>query len=108
MGIIGKQNEELTKEQKQELVRKRLVQMTNAIYSMMLNTHKQGMATVWENRLGLTPQEVMDALGTDAADLLRLSQLLKTTLSEADESTELVDTPQELTVNADGTVTVNE
>ncbi len=61
---------------------------------------------VWDNQQGLTPQEVMDALGTNAADLFQLSALLVTTVNTAKPGTLDGEQPYEFTINPDGTVTV--
>src|SRR4051812_45422786 len=46
--------------------------------AIMLTAYQQNMKRIWRNP-SATPQQVLDALGTDAAELFRLGALLKAT-----------------------------
>ena len=62
----------------------------------------------WNNRI-LTPQEICDANGTDAALLFSLlSDLNEFIKTKLDPSFKLPDIPYEYTINADGTVVIGD
>jgi len=78
-------------------------------WNRILMTHQRGMAAIW-NELpeGTTPQDVLDELGTDAADVFTLSAALATLIGSIDADA-VVHVPEGVTVtaNADGTVTLS-
>ena len=108
MSLLDNNNQELTKEQKKERAVQNLRSNTSVLFMRMIQTYEQGMRTVWNNQQGLTPQEVMDGLGTDAAEAVNLRQLLKQTIQQAKPDQELSQRPEgkDLQINDDGTVTV--
>lgn len=67
----------------------------------MLTTYNDGVSTFWENS-NFTPQQISDALGTDAADLFRLHYILGQAIIQANSSAEIKD------VNSIGTYTINQ
>lgn len=62
---------------------------------------------VFSNPDGLTPQEVFDALGTDAVKFLTLSTQMLAVIRAVDPSYTPPVVAQTLTPNQDGTVTVS-
>ena len=75
----------------------------------VLMSHKRGMETLWGNLPeGTTPQDVIDELGTDAADVFALSASLAALIGTIDADA-VVHVPEGVTVtaNADGTVTLS-
>lgn len=68
---------------------------------------KRIAAFVWKNPLGLTPQQVFDLYGTKAFDLVKLSMSYQAMLETyTGVRPSVVPEGFDLTVNADGTVTV--
>lgn len=61
---------------------------------------------LWNNRDGLSPQEVCDALGTDAASLFILFGTMKATINSVKPGALTLSAPFEFTINEDGTVTI--
>lgn len=60
---------------------------------------------LWHNPWGLTPQEVLDALGTDAVQLFALSDATKTLLNAWGANITATFPPEysDVTINPDGT-----
>ena len=104
---INKQKE-LTLEEKQERVAKRIKQEATNLFTGMAGTYQTLKQIVWENPAGLTPQEVFDALGSDSAQLFQLSALLVQTVNAAQPGTLDPAQPYNFTINPDGTVTVGD
>jgi len=100
--------QELSLEQKQTRAKNRIKNAAKNIYETVKNKHDQLWNVVWDNPAGLTPQEVIDAFGTDAKELFTYSQSLQTLLSEANENYVVKVTPNLVTINTDGSVTVGE
>ena len=61
---------------------------------------------VWNNPLGLTPQQALDGMGSNAVELFQYSDLLRTMLTQVDESYIPPQTPNKVSINEDGTVIV--
>jgi len=78
-------------------------------WNQILMAHQRGMATIWNDLPeGTTPQDVLDELGTDAADVFTLSAALATLIGSIDPDA-VVHVPEGVTVTAndDGTVTLS-
>lgn len=78
-------------------------------WNRVLMSHQRGMASLWEDLPeGTTPQDVLDELGTDAADVFTLSTALATLIGTIDPDA-VVGVPEgvTVTVNDDGTVTLS-
>lgn len=71
----------------------------------LVANYKSGFNIVWHNPK-LTPQQVFDALGTDAGQFLSMAQDLATLILKYAPATVLPAAPKAMTVNPDGTVTV--
>ena len=106
MSIIQTQRPELTTEQKQQQAALRIQNEATVLFTRMGQTHNQIMQIVFQNQQGLTPQQVLDAVGTSGAELLTLAGSLVTLVNTAVPSTLPTTFPYTLTVNPDGTVTV--
>ncbi len=78
----------------------------NNLYQILANYLQTTGSFVWSNPGKKTPQEVVDAFGTNAADLFRLSGLLVDFLSAATNTKIPKPMPAGWTAtpNADGTV----
>ena len=63
---------------------------------------------IWNNGNGVSPQEVLDEMGTDAAELFTFSTSIQGMLYEADNTYISITPPYEYTINEDGTVTVGD
>jgi hypothetical protein len=98
--------QELTLEQKQDRVSTQIKRKSFETFQGLIGSYTDIKKRVWDNPQGLTPQEVMDSLGTSAAELFQLSSLLVTTVNTAQPDTLDASQPYEFTINPDGTVTV--
>lgn len=78
----------------------------NELFTAVLGTYTRLMAMVWRNPLGFTPQQVLDRYGTSAVELFRLAATLRACINAAVPGT-VDETPAPVTINPDGTVTVN-
>jgi hypothetical protein len=80
-------------------------------WQAMVNCQNDGIDLIWHNAFGLTPQEAVDALGTDAAKVFSFHGALTTLLATqaaADGVSVAIKLPTfAFTSNQDGTVTVD-
>lgn len=80
-------------------------------WQAMVNCQNDGIDLVWHNAFGLTPQEAIDALGTDAVKVFAFHSALTTLLATqaaADGVTPALKFPTyAFTENQDGTITVD-
>ena len=81
---------------------------TSQLFSEMVRTHGRLATRVFASRIGLTPQEVFDGLGSDGAELVQLAALLTQTVNAAAPGTLPATLPFVLTVDGGGNVTVGE
>lgn len=92
-----------------EEVARRIKQDAANTFEMMVRTFNEGAETFWRNRRGLTPQQIADQLGTDAAEVFDLHYRLGQLISQVDPNSiahglSLIGT---VVVNEDGTITVS-
>ena len=99
-------NAQRSKAELQTFIKNKIQGSINHLYSQMVSTLRGNLALVWQNSDGLSPQEVFDAFGTDAVELLRLSSIVKNAINAATPNV-IDDIPATLTPNEDGTVTVS-
>lgn len=101
-----------TLEQKQTQCKLMLARTAQQNYTMLVRLQKEGIAKVWDNPNGLTPQEVCDAAGTDAAQLFTVHGLLTECLiaiaTASGIAPDIALPTKAFTKNVDGTVTVSE
>lgn len=76
----------------------------------LLELHSDGLQLVWDNNRGLTPQQVCDGLGTDAANAFAfhraLGEFLVAAAAREGVTLNLPMPKKGFTVNLDGTVTI--
>lgn len=90
----------------EQIVHKQLVLPIQAQYSTLLAHYNNGMANVWQNGLGLSPQEIMDALGTYATQLVAIAAGTRDLINSIVPNSLPTGTPFPMTFNNDGTVTI--
>jgi len=109
MSILN-ENIEPTQEEMLQGVARNIIGATQRSYQNLVLSHQRLYTAVWENPKGFTAQQVMDTLGTTASDLISLEQatlsFLETVNPGSTASLKKTD-PADITVNEDGTVTVN-
>lgn len=93
-------------QKRQAMAKSRLITGMSALFTHLKVEHERMAQIVWDNPRGLTPQEVIDGFGTDAAELFRLSGLLVQVLNEAEPGSYPYQLPYAFTVKPDGTVTL--
>lgn len=71
-------------------------------------SHDRGMALLWQTEGSITPQSIIDELGTDAAELFTVSESLKQFIQTLDPDWVPTPRPFEITINPDGTATVGD
>lgn len=98
--------QEPTKEEKLVRVGKRIKNMSKRLNDDIAKKHSNMFNIVWHNGAGLTPQEVLTEIGTDAGELFSYSTSIQTLLAGADPDYVVLETPNEYVINGDGTVTV--
>lgn len=72
MSLLNPQTTEPTITQKQDRVAQRIRQVASQNYAQLVRMQKEGIQIVWHNPQGLTPQQVCDAIGADAAKSFEL------------------------------------
>lgn len=95
---------ELTKDEKL-IALKRSIAGSKLLVEQLKNMHLSAFNRVWNNP-DHTPQEIMDAYGTDAAKLFHDSAATQTFLSEVVDGYEPLTPPRDYTINQDGSVTI--
>lgn len=97
---------------KQDAAKARIAAITRAVWNDLQIRQRDGMELFWQNPDGLTPQQVADAFGTDAAKLFTFNTALVEFLVAVGTSEGVapnISAPTNaFTVNPDGTVTVLE
>ena len=112
MSLLNPQIQEPTTEQKVQRAVENIKRMAAQNYQMLVQAQRQGIQVVWENPQGLTPQQVVDGLGTSAVKIFDLhAQLTEAIIDIAaiDGVTPEIALPKKnFTRNSDGTVTILE
>lgn len=94
----------------QERLQNRAVSFSNQLnqqYNQIITLATQVAEFVWRNPLGMTPQQVFDAFGTNAGDLVKISQAYTILIQTYTGVAPQITPPGfKVTVNNDGTVTV--
>lgn len=93
-------------QQKQGVVRDKIIKDINDVLRMMLDTYNRDMQLVWANSSGLSPQQVLDGFGKDAQQLFFLAGLLEKTVNATAPGTIPDQVLPPLTMNSDGSVTI--
>lgn len=107
MGIINN-NEVPNKAQTLAIEVARQKGNANALYRQIVSFFSQSANFVWNNK-DYTPQEIFNAYGTDSAELVKLSAAAIALITAVSGNGPTLP-PQgfSLTINQDGTVTVNQ
>jgi len=99
-----------TLERLQARAAQRLSTTAKTQYAALCRMQKDGIAAIWANREGLTPQQVCDAVGANAGKLIQAHGALTAaiiTAANLDGTDPDIGLPTHAyTVNPDGTVTV--
>ena len=98
---------EKTLEEKQAAAKAQILARVSQSVGMIQNQFTAMFASVWMNP-ELTPQQVFDAMGTDAASLFQLAGLTQNFLNTLKPGLCVQQPPVAYTINQDGTVTVAE
>ncbi len=107
MGLLDKPRiTPVTLKQKQDDVSITLRRDIYRMYHQLSIQHASIIEQVWANRSGLTPQQVLDAMGTDAADMFVLSLDLVGLVEKNKPGSMDLSMVRPYAINADGTVTI--
>lgn len=91
-----------------KMAAERLVRMTKNTFEQMVMSFNEGAQLFWGNRMGATPEEIAEELGTDAKEVFylhaRLGELIALVKPEA--IAEGLGVVGNFTMNEDGTVTI--
>jgi hypothetical protein len=100
----------LSTAEKQVKVKTLISQRLSQAFQMLDGTLWKLAQTVWDNPEGLTPQEVLDAVGSDSAALFQVSSLVSQLVAVASGSEPAAVMPLGWTyqINEDGTVSVKQ
>jgi hypothetical protein len=85
---------ELTVAEKQQITSDQMERMVSELFHQMKLVYLNGQKQVYNNPLGLTPEQVIAGFGTRAPELIRLATLLKDCLNIAEPGT-IEDNPDE-------------
>lgn len=88
-----------------DVVVSRIKNLNSQLYRNTVLQHKLIFNTIWKN-VDFTPQQICDGFGTDTAALFQLSNDLQTTFKTANPEYEVLNPPNAVTINTDGTVTI--
>jgi len=99
---------EPTKEQKLNETKSTIKNISKNMFETIVKRHQFVWDMIWDNSRGLTPQEVVDAFGSDAYELFVFSLNIQTLLAQANINYSFMSTPNEFVINPDGTVTIGE
>lgn len=94
-----------TTTQLQAQLKGQVVSSTNQLFRTLQSSYDKNFSAVWANP-SLTPQQVFDAFGTDAAQLFVIAGATATMLNTIVPNTVVAAPPYNYTINSDGTVTV--
>jgi hypothetical protein len=102
-------NDLSTTQGRQEELRARISYIVTMLFQQMRDIFTESFNLIWFNNV-LTPQEAVDALGSDAAELFRLAEVLTMAVNSAKPDTITPGIPAGFTVsfNEDGTATIGQ
>lgn len=105
MGILA-DNVDVNSETVEATVQKIKKANTN-FYNVIRVLHESGFNLVWDNP-NHTAKEIIDAMGTDAVALFRVSGGIQDLCAMIDPNYAPLVPPKAFTINEDGTVTIGE
>lgn len=108
MGILD-QNQQTAQQPNPIMAANNLKNQAYSTYKNMVDTFNNGAKLFWSNPRGLSPQQISDALGSDARELFELHGKLGTLISsiKPEDIAEGISLVGQFTYNEDGTVTIN-
>lgn len=98
----------LTTDAKQQIAAQTIVTQLNTMLSKITTGYSAIFDRVWNDPNGLTPQQVCDALATNAGQLFLLASSLKTLVNSAKSNAITLTEPNQFTIDQDGTVTIGD
>jgi len=107
MPIIEVEKNDRTQAENVTLVKGFMVKLASGLYHQTVSQHARLFQQFWENRK-VSPQEILDEYGTDAAQLFAYSSQLQALAKGINPDYEPLVPPYAFTINRDGTVTVGE
>lgn len=107
MPIIQSKTSPATLSDFQGIVATQISATATSLLNQMIANYRLLFGLVWKHPK-LTPQQVLDAIGTDAVQLFTLGALLQATILEASPQTILPSVPNQIVFNVDGTIKVGE
>ena len=105
MGIL---ENELTQKQEVTRLKNRIAHKSNKLYERINRYHEELFNLIWTNEYDISPQEILDAYGSEAKDLFLFSGAIQQLLFQVNSEYTPLTTPSEYTINPDGTVTVSQ
>ena len=105
MAIINVYKAPSDLEGKKEQAKARIKQKMSSQYRQLSSCLKSVYEDVWNNK-DLSPQEVMDAFGSEAYELFTMSNSIIGVLNQAVPNSVNVEAPNEYVINNDGSVTI--
>lgn len=106
MALIDNPADDLTLTQRQAKTTHQIKTIASNFFQYSVNIYGNLFELFWNNPNGLTPQEVADALGAEAADLFISGNRLKDFINETKENSINYNAPNYFTINPDGTVEI--
>lgn len=106
MSLINVNAPAVTTAEKQSAAAVEIKGVCSQMLNLNTNSFTRIFNIVWNNRNGLTPQQVCDALATDAGSLFALAGGLQAVINTAQAGSLTLTPPKAVTVNSDGTVTI--
>lgn len=98
------------REQAIQLVPQRVAALGTRMFTQLVEMQRKSISFVWDHPRGLTPQEVCDALGTEAGNAFHIhgmfTQAILDIAAVEGVTPDILLPDKAFTVNADGTVTV--
>lgn len=96
----------------QEHSREQIESQLRTVFSTIQSLGENIARVVWENAYGLTPQEVMDVLGTDGGDLdgllVSLFDVYNAAVPKPAELAGWIPEDKQLSTDAEGNVTISD
>ena len=107
MPIIDVEKKDKTQAEIVTQVKGRMVKLASGLYAQTVSQHTRLFQQLWKSPK-VTPQEILDEYGTDAAQLFAFSAQLQALALGINPDYEPLVSPYEYIINPDGTVTVGE
>jgi len=106
MSLLNTVQAPITLQDKQVAVANEIKSVCSAMFAFNASNFTRIFQMVWNNRNGLTPQQVCDALGTDAGALFTLAGGLQAVINTAKPDSLTLTPPKSVSIGSDGNVTI--